>query len=65
MTESADAQRLLDTTGDPAVDGLVQRLGELDGRPADEQVEVFSEIHAGLVQVLRVGDSEQAAITEG
>lgn len=49
------------TTGDPAVDEVLERLNELDSADVDHQVAVFDDVHAGLTQILQVGDPEQAA----
>ncbi|MFF6792567.1 hypothetical protein ACVW0K_001597 [Streptomyces filamentosus] len=37
-----------EATGLPAVDGLLERLGEVDGLPADGHLAVYEDVHRGL-----------------
>ncbi len=47
-------------TGDPAVDGVVELLDDVDDCDIDEQPAIFDEVHRRLSDVLRVGEPAQA-----
>jgi len=52
--ETVDATSVRDVvhTGDPAVDAVIDQLGELDGMPVDEHVAVFERAHEQLRRAL-------------
>lgn len=39
-------------TGDPRVDGVVARLGDLEGQPPEQHVEAYDAVHTGLQETL-------------
>lgn len=52
--EAVDAGSVPDSvrTGDPAVDAVLDELGDLDGVPVDEHVAVFERAHEQLRRAL-------------
>ncbi|RSN69409.1 hypothetical protein [Actinomadura sp. WAC 06369] len=44
-------------TGDPRVDAVLARLGDLAGRPVSEHVEVFEDVHRNLQELLISAES--------
>ncbi|WP_433472083.1 hypothetical protein ACQPZP_24650 [Spirillospora sp. CA-142024] len=48
-----------DPTGDPRVDAVVARLGELGGRPVPEHVEIFEDVHQRLQELLASAGQEE------
>lgn len=44
-------------TGDPRVDAVLARLGDLAGRPVPEHVEVFEDVHRSLQELLISAES--------
>ena len=50
--EEAESREALTSTGEPRVDAVVGRLGELDELPVSEHPGVYERIHEQLVDVL-------------
>ncbi|QFG20069.1 hypothetical protein [Actinomadura sp. WMMB 499] len=44
-------------TGDPRVDAVLARLGDLAGRPVPEHVEIFEDVHRSLQELLISAES--------
>ncbi|MFV2174804.1 hypothetical protein ACFHW2_31020 [Actinomadura sp. LOL_016] len=44
-------------TGDPRVDAVLARLGDLAGRPVSEHVDVFEDVHRSLQELLISAES--------
>ncbi|MBO2462428.1 hypothetical protein [Actinomadura violacea] len=47
-------------TGDPRVDEVLARLGELPGRPVAEHVEIFADVHQRLQDLLAGAEGPSA-----
>lgn len=51
---------MTESTGDRVVDGVVERLDDLDRHDVDEHPALFEEVHRRLSEVLQVGEAGRA-----